>query len=68
MNNSKKVGLVISGIGMIVCLISSAYCFARAQYYQGRIDAYDEITEPLIKMRDELETKIKERESKDEAE
>jgi hypothetical protein len=64
LNKDDKVSLLVCAVAVVGGLIVSALAFARAQYYQGRIDALTEVTEQLTEIRDE----ILERESKKEEE
>lgn len=36
----------------------AGYCFSKAQYYQGKIDARTEMTAHLVKIMDEVHTKL----------
>ena len=54
MNGKEKFVLVIFGVEALACGVFAAWCYARAQYHQGRIDAANEIREKLIEMKEEI--------------
>jgi hypothetical protein len=64
LNKGDKLILLVSGVLAVGGLIETALAYARARYYQGRIDALNEVRKQLVEIRDE----ILERESKDEEE
>ena len=54
MNTKEKVAVAIAGVELLACFVASALCFARAQYYQGRIDATEELHGQFLKQKDKL--------------
>jgi len=58
MDKSDKIALGICGAIFVGGLIIVSRCFSRIQYYQGRIDARNEMTDGLKTILDDIE-KIK---------
>ena len=47
MSKNDVISVIIAGVAVVGCSIGAAVCFARAQYYQGKIDKYNEIN-PIL--------------------
>ena len=54
MLDRNKIGNIVVLGSIVVGLIGCGICFARAQYYQGRIDATDEHIKHLENIRNEI--------------
>jgi hypothetical protein len=59
MDNKNKVGEIGFSIIVLGCVVLSSYCFAKAQYYKGRVDAKKEMKEKLVKMEEQLKDVVK---------
>ena len=57
MIKGKEVSAIILGVEFVGLIILSIACFAKAQYYQGRIDFKNEMTGKLDKYIKDLEDK-----------
>jgi len=57
MIKGKEVSAIILGVEFVGLTILSIACFAKAQYYQGRIDFKNEMTGKLDKYIKDLEDK-----------
>jgi len=55
MDTKEKIIFHIVELGLLGL---AGYCFAKAQYYQGRIDRGNEITKDLMEIKDKLEEKF----------
>jgi len=52
---NKKLLSTILGAVSAACFVTAGVCFARSQYYQGRIDAREELMSKIINLKDRLE-------------
>ena len=58
MDTKKKVAVAIIGIELVGGFVGSMWCFARSQYYRGRVDAANELSSELRKLKNGLEEKV----------
>ena len=54
MEGNTKTGLILAGVYALAG-VATGLLFGRAQYHQGKIDAYDDITKDLKKLQEETE-------------
>ena len=63
MDKNDKIVLGICGVIVVGGLILGGYCFSRAQYYQGRIDARNEMNNVFLNILNDLKKSKVEKEA-----
>lgn len=59
MEGNTKTGLILAGVYALAG-VATGLLFGRAQYHQGKIDAYTEVTDELTNLKTEIEHGLEE--------